>query len=220
MRINKYIAAATGLSRRAADAAISQKQVTINDQPASLGSNVNPGDIVRLKGRTLVAAQITQSILLNKPVGYVCSRDGQGSRTIYDLLPPELHKLKSVGRLDKDSSGLLLMTNDGQLAHHLAHPGSQKEKIYLATLNKALQPSDQVAIERGVQLIDGLSSLGLERKGGDGKQWQVTMHQGRNRQIRRTFDARGYTVTKLQRIQFGEYSLDDLKTGEYRHVAK
>ncbi len=215
MRINKFIAAATGLSRRAADEAISQKHVTINDQLAKLGDNVHDGDIVKVHGKLLRPARQTVSILLNKPVGYVCSRNGQGSRTIYDLLPPDYQHLKSVGRLDKDSSGVLLMTNDGQLAHGLAHPGSQKEKRYQIELNKPLQPADQVAIERGVPLTDGLSSLGLDRQADD-RHWQVTMHQGRNRQIRRTFEHRGYTVTKLERTHFGPYRLDQI--GQQRFI--
>ncbi len=208
MRVNKYIASATGLSRRAADLAISQKRVTINGEPASLGTNVHDNDVILFNGRKLVLPTQTQTILMNKPVGYVCSRDGQGSPTIYDLLPPELHKLKSIGRLDKDSSGLLMLTNDGTLAHHLAHPGSQKAKQYTATLDKPLQLIDLQAITAGVRLVDGLSALGLEKQGENGRVWLVNMHEGRNRQIRRTFEKQGYRVVRLERTQFGDYRLD------------
>lgn len=209
MRINKYVAAATGLSRRAADSAISQKRVTINGVPASLGANVNPDDTVLLGIKTLHLPASAQTILLNKPVGYVCSRDGQGSRTIYDLLPKDLHQLKPVGRLDKDSSGILVMTNDGDFAHRLAHPGFQKEKRYRVSLDKPLRPADQTAIEEGVPLSDGPSRLEL-KIGDNANHWQVTMSEGRNRQIRRTFEAGGYQVTVLERIQFGPYNIDQI----------
>jgi len=214
MRINKYIASSTGLSRRAADLAISQKRVTINGQAATLGSNVHDQDLVLFNGRRLGLPASTQTILLNKPVGYVCSRDGQGSSTIYDLLPKELHHLKSIGRLDKDSSGLILLTNDGTLAHHLAHPGSQKEKRYIATLNKPLKPEDRAIIERGVKLVDGPSKLQLA-PGKDAREWEVIMHEGRNRQVRRTFESRAYAVMALERTQFGDYTLAQVGTNRY-----
>lgn len=214
MRVNKFIASATGLSRRAADLAINQHRVTINGETATLGANVHDGDIVLFNGRQLKLPAATQTILLNKPTGYVCSRDGQGSRTIYELLPKELHHLKSIGRLDKDSSGLILLTNDGSLAHHLAHPGSQKEKRYIATLNKPLQSADKAAIEKGVKLIDGPSKLALEATNKP-QEWEVIMHEGRNRQVRRTFEARGYEVIGLKRTQFGDYNLDQIGSKTY-----
>lgn len=215
MRINKFIASATGLSRRAADLAISQHRVTINGQTATLGTNVHDGDQVLFNGRTLKLPAATQTILLNKPAGYICSRDGQGGETIYDLLPKELHHLKSIGRLDKDSSGLILLTNDGTLAHHLAHPGSQKEKKYIATLNKPLLPHDLNVLNGGVKLVDGVSHVKIE-PGKTPQQWYVTMHEGRNRQVRRTFEAKGYEVIALERIQFGDYALGDLKPGAHK----
>lgn len=214
MRVNKFIASATGLSRRAADLAISQHRVTINGQAATLGANVHDGDTVLFNGRSLKLPKATQTILLNKPTGYVCSRDGQGSSTIYDLLPKELHHLKSIGRLDKDSSGLILLTNDGTLAHHLAHPGSQKEKRYIATLNKPLEPADKTIIERGVKLVDGPSKLALQATK-DPQEWEVIMHEGRNRQVRRTFEARGYEVIALKRTQFGDYNLGQVGSKTY-----
>ncbi|MEO5627926.1 MAG: pseudouridine synthase [Candidatus Saccharimonadales bacterium] len=215
MRINKYVALATGLSRRAADLAISEGRITINEQPASLGANAQETDKVCLNGRELHLPASTQTILLNKPVGYVCSRDGQGSPTIYELLPTALHHLKPVGRLDKDSSGVLLMTNDGNFAHRLAHPGFQKEKRYRVNLNKELRPADQKAIEEGVPLVDGPSRLELK---GSKAEWEVTMHEGRNRQIRRTFEAGGYDVVTLERIQFGPYSLKQVGNQRFINI--
>ncbi|HEY1064421.1 MAG TPA: pseudouridine synthase [Candidatus Saccharimonadales bacterium] len=220
MRINKFVALATGLSRRAADQAVADGHVTINGVRAELGSSADSSDAVTLKGDVISLPTDTTTILLHKPVGYVVSRDGQGGKTVYDLLPPELHSLKPIGRLDKDSSGLLLLTNDGKLANQLTHPSQQKRKVYEVSLDKPLQPLHrQFIAERGIQLADGTSKLGLERQEeGDDTRWIVTMHEGRNRQIRRTFDALGYTVTRLHRTVFGEYHLDQQKTGTFRSL--
>lgn len=219
MRINKFIAQATGMSRREADRSIAEDRVTVNGKPAGTGTDINRDDIVKLDGQTLATPARTTTIILNKPVSYVVSRDGQGSPTIYDLLPSELHKLKPVGRLDRDSSGLLLLTDDGELANRLTHPRYGKQKIYTIKLDKTLPQQDQTKIQRGVELEDGLSKLQLKSLGTSGKQWQVTMSEGRNRQIRRTFSALGYHVTTLHRTQFGPYRLpDSLASGGWEHA--
>jgi len=220
MRINRFVATASGLSRRAADKALLDGRVTVNDTVATPATELTDESEVKLDGQLLMLPLATETILLHKPIGYVVSRDGQGSRTVYDLLPPELHELKPVGRLDKDSSGLLLMTNDGELAHQLTHPSFHKTKIYEVILDKPLQPLHRQMInDIGIQLDDGLSKLQLDRLAdGDETGWQVTMHEGRNRQIRRTFAAFGYSVVKLHRTSFGTYHLGDLKKGTYISV--
>lgn len=220
MRINKYIAQATGLSRRAADTVIEQGRVSVNAMPPSSGQDITETDVVTLDGKVLQAHSEKLTIMLNKPTGYVCSRDGQGSKTIYDLLPTELRHLKPVGRLDKESSGLLLMTNDGDLANELTHPRYQKTKVYEVRLLKPLQPLHrQMISDYGVELEDGPSKLQLDRlRDGNDKLWQVTISEGRNRQIRRTFAAVGYTVDTLYRGRFGTYNCSDLALGEYRTV--
>lgn len=217
MRLNKFVAAATGMSRRSADLAILDGRVTVNGQPGSTGQQIADTDMVTLDNRPITPPVNTITILLNKPSGYVCSRVGQGSRTVYDLIPPELHTLKTIGRLDKDSSGLLLMTSDGDLAHRLTHPSFQKTKIYEIALDKPLQPlHHQMISDHGIKLEDGVSRLQLERlRGGDDTRWRVTMQEGRNRQIRRTFDALGYTVIKLHRTYFGRYALGDIPSGKF-----
>lgn len=219
-RINKYLAGASGMSRRAADAAIREGRVAINGRPATLGDIVNNNDSVTLDGRAIKPVAQKVTILLNKPAGYVCSRHGQGSRTIYDLLPPDYQKLKPVGRLDKDSSGLLLLTNDGELANQLTHPKFNKTKVYEVQLDKPLQPLHQQMInDHGLSLEDGLSKLQLMKLDKAGQAWQVTMSEGRNRQIRRTFSALNYVVIKLQRLQAGEYTMpSDLVTGQYLRI--
>ena len=222
MRINRFVAQATGMSRRTADAIISDGRVRLNGQQPEAGAQVRSEDIVTLDGRKL-AVQATVSVLLNKPAGYVCSRNGQGSRTIYDLLPTALRHLKPVGRLDKDSSGLLLLTNDGDLAQQLTHPKHQKTKLYEVVLNRPLAPLHrQMIAEFGVQLDDGPSKFALERLRDDiDTAWRATLHEGRNRQIRRTFAALGYEVTGLHRTQFGPYQLEHrLQAGQFMYVNK
>lgn len=216
MRINKFLAQGTGLSRRAADRVIAAKQVTVDGQIAELGSEVKAGSIVKLNGETVQATPEQVVLILNKPAGYVCSRNGQGSQTIYDLLPAEYHRLKPVGRLDKDSSGLILLTNNGDLAQSLAHPSYAKVKLYEVSLNRQISESDQAKISQdGVLLDDGLSKLGLSPLR-DRQAWQVSMSEGRNRQIRRTFEALGYRVDALHRTTFGDYQLGDLASGQFR----
>ncbi len=217
MRINKFVAQATGLSRRAADEAIQAGRVTINGQPAERGDDVGDDVIVRLDDELVEAPSATVTLMLNKPVGYVCSRDGQGSPTVYDLLPAEYHALKNVGRLDKDSSGLLLLTNAGDLANELTHPRYAKEKVYEVLLDKPFVPLDKDRLEEGVELEDGISKLEVYLHEVP-RRLRVTMQEGRNRQIRRTFAALGYTVTELQRTQFGSYSLGSLKPGQFLKV--
>lgn len=215
MRINKFVALASGLSRRAADRLADEGEIFINGRPVRAGREVEASDVVTYHGKVLNLPATTQTIMLNKPIGYVCSRNGQGSKTVYNLLPRELHNLKPVGRLDKDSSGLILLTNDGQLAQKLTHPKYNKEKVYEIELDKSLAPEDKKQIEHGIQLEDGVSKLSLS---GSDKNWQARMSQGRNRQIRRTFGALDYAVTKLNRTQFGNYRLDGLRPSGFIEV--
>lgn len=266
MRINKFVASSTGLSRRTADTAIAAGKVLVNGVVPSSGYTVQDGDRVTLNNRAITPAPTTVTIMMNKPVGYVVSRNGQGSPTIYSLLPLKYHTLKPVGRLDKNSSGLLLLTNDGDLANELTHPSRQKVKVYEIALNKPLEPLHQQMIsDHGVQLEDGLSQFSISKidparstgaeqsdagedkadaseprawRGREAKpsgrgradsersdavtrgeaslssinetalsHYQITMREGRNRQIRRTFGALGYDVIKLHRTQFGPYTL-------------
>lgn len=219
MRINKYLALATQLSRRGADAAIAEGRVLINDHPADTGSQVGALDVVMLDGEPVFADKKITTIMLNKPVRYVVSREGQGSKTVYQLLPEQYQHLNPVGRLDKYSSGLLLLTSDGTLANELTHPRYAKTKMYEIALNQPLAPLHQQMInDRGLTLEDGLSKLGLEKLSDDGVQWRVTMTEGRNRQIRRTFSALDYTVVGLHRTHFGSYTLGQLPSGEFKQV--
>lgn len=216
MRINQFLAKNTSLSRRSADTAVSNGQVTLNNKIATNGDQVQNGDVIIFDNKKIIAKPQDQIIImLNKPVGYVCSRNGQGSPTIYDLLPSEYKNLQSIGRLDKESSGLILLTNDGDLANELTHPKYAKLKIYEVGINRPIQPLHQQMInDIGIQLDDGPSKLTLEKLDNTGKTLKVSMKEGRNRQIRRTFGALGYDITKLHRTNFGNYSLGNLKPGK------
>ena len=219
-RLNKFVALALGVSRRQADELIEQGSILVNDTPAVLGQRLMPGDVVKHKS-AIISTQQHRLIALHKPVGYLCSRASQGGvPTIYTLLPSELANLKPVGRLDKDTSGLILLTNDGDFSHRMTHPSFKKTKCYLATLDTPLQPLHrQMISDFGVDLPDGRSQLTLERQhDGDDTRWIIQMSEGRNRQIRRTFAALGYTVTKLHRTDFGNYSLGDIKRGEWQEL--
>ena len=217
MRINKFVAQATGLSRRAADAAITEGRVLVNRKAPEQGQQVAPRDLITLDGKPLNVDVHKKTIMLHKPVGYVCSRDGQGSKTVYDLLPTELHHLKPVGRLDKDSSGLLLMSNDGELAHQLTHPSFEKNKEYEVKLDKPLTAADHEKLFDGVSLEDGLSRFEKIIRNSD-DEFRVSLHEGKNRQIRRTFAALGYKVIKLHRVSFGPYILSDLTPGKFENI--
>lgn len=219
-RLNKYLAFHLGLSRREADDLIAAGSVVVAGTTATLGGRVEPGQEVRVKGAVVTEKSGYTYIALNKPEGYVSSRKQQGEHpTLYSLLPEDYHNLKPVGRLDKDSSGLLLLTDDGDLAYTMTHPKFYKVKKYEVSLGSELAPlHQQMMSDFGVTLEDGPSKLSLERVNDGRKDWIVTMHEGRNRQIRRTFASLGYTVTRLHRTDFGEYSLGDLKPGEYTPI--
>lgn len=219
-RLNKYLALQLGISRREADLLIEKGRVTLDGTPATLGARVTDEKIL-VDNKPVTTSTALQYIALHKPVGYVCSRKPQGDApTVYSLLPKEFHALKLVGRLDKDSSGLILLTNDGDFAYRMTHPKFAKTKVYKVKLDNELAPLHQQMIaDYGVQLEDGTSQFALMRLSDNHRQdWQVTMSEGRNRQIRRTFTALGYTVIKLHRVQFGNYSLGDMKSKEYKVV--
>jgi len=224
IRLNKYIASALAIGRRQVDYLIEKGKVIVNGEVPELGARVQPGDHIKVNGKPLDdQAKPFLYVALNKPAGYVCSRRQQGTTpTIYRLLPESYRHLKPVGRLDKESSGLLLLTNDGDFAHKLTHPSFIKHKQYEITLRKPLEPLHRQMInDIGISLPDGISKLQLERlTEGDDKSWLVTMHEGRNRQIRRTFGSLGYDVIRLHRTMFGAYQLGDLGEGKIQLINK
>ena len=223
IRLNKFLAEKLGLSRREADNFIANGKVLINNQTAVLGARITENDKITVDGKNVDNSPSEYIyIMFNKPIGYVSSRKAQGNApTLYALLPEKYKYLKTVGRLDKNSSGLILLTNDGDFAFSHTHPKFYKLKTYIVTLDHALEPLHQQEIsDFGIQLEDGTSKLFLSKLNNERTEWQVEMSEGRNRQIRRTFAALGYEVTKLHRIEFGAYKLGDLKPGKFIEVNK
>ena len=235
-RLNKFLAERLGVSRREADDLIAAGQILVNDKPAALGARIDKNDKVCYNKKIIPFETDYLYLAMNKPVGYVCSRRAQGSApTLYDLLPEEYKKLKTVGRLDKDSSGLILLTNDGDFAFQMTHPKFHKEKVYEVELDRPLEPLHQQMIsDYGIMLDDGPSRFTVIRAAGvtaaegvpreslagedssrqDPCSYVAILREGRNRQIRRTFAALGYRVTKLHRTNFGKYELSGLKPGK------
>lgn len=221
-RLNKYLALQLGISRREADNLIAEKHVRVNGELAILGARFDTGDTLTVKGKTLGEKVTYEYVLLHKPINYVSSRRQQGEwPTLYELIPESLHHLKPVGRLDRDSSGLIVLSNDGDFHFQMTHPKFYKTKQYEVSLDTPLQPlHQQIISDHGIQLEDGPSQLILERVDDDRKDWIVTMQEGRNRQIRRTFSALGYTVTRLHRTHFGTYTIAGLEPGKFKETKK
>lgn len=226
MRLNRYIATYSGVSRRKADELIVNGSVVVNRKLAHVGMEVSHDDIVIVAGKRLIPVQRTRSVVaLHKPVGYVCSKDGQGSPSVYDLLPRSMGNLHIAGRLDKDSSGLVILTDDGLLLQEITHPSNNKIKRYNVTLKYALTRHATKQCAEGVNIGDTrLSKLLVtpikDRPRGknlhdDGFTYEVTVQEGRNRQIRRTFEALGNHVIDLHRTHLGDYELGRLKSGAF-----
>lgn len=214
IRLNKFLAERIGISRREADELIAKGLVTVNGEAAVTGARVDKSDKVCYNKKIIPFDAEYIYLAMNKPVGYVCSRRAQGDApTIYELLPAEYRHLKTVGRLDKDSSGLILLTNDGDFAYQHTHPKFKKEKIYEVELDRPLEPLHQQMIsDYGVMLDDGPSRFTVIH---EGNKYIAILSEGRNRQIRRTFAALGYRVERLHRTNFGIYELNGLKPGKY-----
>lgn len=221
IRLNKYLALHLGVSRREADNLIDRGDVLVNGTIAIIGGRIQPTDTVVVKGEQVQTDTPLTYMALHKPAGYVCSRRSQGGLpTVYELLPQQYHDLKTVGRLDFASSGLILLSNDGDFTYRMTHPKFVKTKVYKVRLDQELAPLHQQMIsDYGVVLEDGPSKMSLERLSDEDRfDWIVTMSEGRNRQIRRTFASLGYEVKKLHRTDFGPYAIGDIQPGQFEIV--
>ncbi|KKU77764.1 MAG: Pseudouridine synthase [Parcubacteria group bacterium GW2011_GWA2_47_7] len=220
MRINQFIATATGMSRRAADKEVADGRVKLNGKRAVLGDQVPDGDIVLYKGKP-VEKKSTEftTIMLNKPVGYISSRkrDETNAPTVMDLLPKDLQHLKPVGRLDKESDGLLLLTDDGDLLYKSTHPKFEIEKEYLVEFEERMTPAIIAQWKKGMKLPDGIAradSMTHE----SGTTYRIVLHQGKTRQLRRMAGKTGNAVTKLTRVRSDKHVLGNLKVGAWKKV--
>ena len=216
MRLNRYLAQSGVASRRAVEELILAGRVSINGAVCTeLSRQVAPTDSVKVDGK-LVRPDESIYILLPKPVDYVTTRSDDRARlTIYQLLPKNLHQLAHVGRLDIDSEGLLILTNDGDLTLRLTHPRYKMPKEYLVTLDREFEMTDVPKVKKGVYLSEGRARFDSLVKL-NSRQVRVILTQGLTRQVRRMFAAVGYKVRKLRRTKIGPLSDTILKPGEYR----
>lgn len=222
-RLQKLIAAAGLASRRKAETWIAAGRVTINGRVANLGDRADVArDRIEVEGRALRLEQPKVYLLLNKPTGYVTTaRDPQGRKVVNDLLRDVAVRIFPVGRLDLNTEGLLLLTNDGDLAARLTHPRHQVAKTYLVRVRGALSNEARKLLEEGVTLEDGPTApakLAKVRTAGSHTWLELTIHEGRNRQVRRMCEAVGLSVSRLKRIGLAFLQIEGLPLGHHRHL--
>ena len=216
VRLNAFIARAGVASRRKADELIKAGRVQVNGEPGQLNTFVSPGDVVELDGRRL-AEQRLAYVLLNKPAGVVTTaRDPRGRPTVVGLVHHEA-RVVPVGRLDADTTGALLLTNDGDLAHRLAHPRYRIDKVYEAEVEG--QPDDEALrrLAEGIELDDGPTAPAKVRRLGPSR-LELSIHEGRKHQVKRMCAAVGHPVRRLHRRRYAGLSVDDLEPGGWREL--
>ena len=225
MRLQKFMADAGVASRRKCEEYISAGRVKVNGAVAEIGCTVEPGDKVEFDGRLLTAKTERVVIMLNKPQGVVCTcSDPEGRKTVIDYVKDLPYRLYNVGRLDYDSEGLILLTNDGDLAYRMTHPKFEMDKTYHVVCSGTLDQRDISRLQSGITLDDGVTSpaqvnnVQIRR---DGKsELDITIHEGRNRQVRRMIAAVGKETLLLRRIKEGPLELAELKTGQWRFLTE
>jgi 23S rRNA pseudouridine2605 synthase len=216
VRLNAYLARAGVASRRKADELIKAGRVTVNGEPGQLNTFVARGDRVEVDGEPVTAQKLAY-VLLHKPAGSVTTAsDPEGRPTVVDLVDlPE--RVVPVGRLDVDTTGALLLTNDGPLAHRLAHPRYGVEKVYVADVQGRPDERDLRALAEGVELEDGMTAPATVRCLAPSRV-ELTLHEGRNRQVRRMLEAVGHPVRHLHRSIYAGLTLDGLEPGTWREL--
>ena len=221
-RLNKYIASSGMCSRRKADELIESGVVMVNGKKVTeLGFSVKPKDKVFVNGK-LIHPIKHEYYRFYKPAGYITTADDEkGRKTIYDLLPENLHKLKPVGRLDKDSTGLIILTNDGDLINELTHPSVKVPKLYRVAINGKITQNDINTMYKGIEIEPGkmaYAQVDVLEFDNTSTVMEVLLHQGLNRQIRKMFEYLGFEVVSLKRIQHATLTLDGLKRGEFKPI--
>lgn len=222
-RLQKLIAAAGLASRRQAEEWIAAGRVTVNRRPALIGESADPDrDRIEVDGRPLTAPEKKVYLLLHKPVGVVTTAsDPEGRPVVTGLVKDVPARLFPVGRLDLTTEGVLLLTNDGELANRLAHPRHQVEKTYLVRVRGQMGETARGLLTQGVLLQDGVTAparIDRLRQTASHTWFEITIHEGRNRQVRRMCEAVGLPVSRLMRIRFAFLTLGELKPGQYRHL--
>ena len=222
-RLQKIIAQAGLASRREAETWITAGRVLLNGKPTKLGDRADLDcDQLTVDGKVIGGAEKKITVLLNKPRGYVSTlKDPEGRRLVTDLVATISERLFPVGRLDYNTEGLLLLTNDGALAQRVTHPSYQLDKTYLVKVRGSLSEQMAVRLATGIDLDDGKTApaqVANIRTVGGNCWFELTLHEGKNRQVRRMCEALGLTVVRLKRIRLGELDLTDINTGNYRQL--
>ena len=226
MRLQKYLANAGVASRRRAETYIVAGHVRVNGRVVKeLGTSVAEGDRVEFAGTLVEVADFKRYLVLNKPTKVMTTmRDPEGRKTVATIVPREPgHRLLPVGRLDYDTSGILLMTDDGELANVLTHPRFGVDKTYRALIAGRLAGDDMKRFLEGINIGDGKSApakLRVVRTHPAATEIDITIHEGRNRQVRRMFEATDHPVIMLERLRFGPLSLGDMRQGQWREVTE
>jgi pseudouridine synthase len=218
VRLNAFLARAGVASRRRADELTLAGRVMVNGRPGELNTVVGRHDVVEVDGRE-VEHQPLAYVLLHKPVGVVTTaKDPQGRRTVVDLVPSD-PRVVPVGRLDVDTTGALLLTNDGDLAHRLAHPRYGVPKVYEADVEGSPSEAALARLRGGIELEDGVTSPADVRLVRPGR-LELTLHEGRNRQVKRMCEAIGHPVRRLHRTRYAGLAVDGLPRGQWRALTK
>lgn len=219
MRLNKYMADAGVCSRRKADEMIKEGRVTVNKKEAVVGTEVSPGDIVRVDGEKIKLNTVYEYYMLNKPKRVICSNEDRfGRRLAIDYIKSK-KRLFTYGRLDYMTEGLIIISNDGKVYNHVMHPRKKLYKSYIAKLSREVEEKDMEAWKYGV-VIDGKRTAPAKVKKIDKKEIRIAIFEGRNRQIRKMVEILGYTVESLKRVKVGELTLGYLQPGDYRALTE
>lgn len=223
MRLNKFIADCGVCSRRAADKLIEEGRVKVNGKTVSeMGYTLKQNDNVSVDGNSIVPPARFTYIMLNKPKGCITTAsDDKGRKTVFDYVGLENKRLFPVGRLDYDTEGLLILTDDGDLTYKLTHPSHHIGKTYVAHVEGEVKEGDIAVLRNGI-VLDGVktSKCRIKNLGFDGKisKIEITIFEGKNRQIRRMFESKGYNIVFLKRISIGDLKVGGLSRGKTRHL--
>lgn len=219
-RLNKYIAECGICSRRKADEYIQQGRVKVNNQVVTeLGYKVKEKDIVKVDGKIASIQQIKKYFMINKPIGYVSTVKEQFNRPCVTDLVNENIRVYPVGRLDMYSEGLLLLTNDGEFVNKIIHPRQHMSKTYFVKLTDSIADKDIDKLKNGIDIGDYVTKKANVKRVGD-SEIEITIYEGKNRQIRKMCEVLGYKIAKLKRVAIGNLKLGNLKTGKYTELSE
>lgn len=225
IRLQKYLAEAGVASRRKCEELIALGRVEVNGQTVTVpGTKIDGSEVIKVDGREIKQEQKKVYILLNKPVGYISTAKDQFSRkTVLDLVDTVKERIYPVGRLDYDTSGLIMLTNDGELANRLTHPKHEIQKVYRVMISGNLKEEDIKSFQDGIAIEEYTTAPAkvsvIETSKRDSI-IEITIHEGKNRQIRKMFEALGYVVLRLKRVAIGSITIEGLEEGKWRYLSK